>query len=176
VRDRLGQFVLLRSANGKVKILIKDAEGQFLWFDAESGQNKIRLEDSAGNYILLDAEDNSIHVEDVAGDYMNMKDGIIDIYALNDVNITTGASKVHIEAPGGTIEAIAEGGTVDVQANTCTVTAEESVIVNGAEILLSEEGDLSPVARIGDCVEVGSGSSAGEWPIVTGSGKVQAGG
>jgi phage baseplate assembly protein V len=47
------------------------------------------------------------------------------------------------------------------------------VVVESDDISLGSEGGQK-VARIGDLVNVGSGSSAGQWPIASGSDKVSA--
>lgn len=47
------------------------------------------------------------------------------------------------------------------------------VVVTSDDISLGGEGGAK-VARVGDLVNVGSGSSAGQWPIMSGSDKVTA--
>lgn len=54
-----------------------------------------------------------------------------------------------------------------------TVEAEGTVRVKAAKVELGGAGG-KPVARIGDKVDVGSGSSKGLWPIVEGSSVVSA--
>ena len=171
IRDKLGQFVLIRSAEGKTKILIKDAEGQYILFDAESGQRKIRIEDASGNFVLLDAEENSVRLEDVVGDYINLRAGVIDIIAKADVNIKATSSNILVQADGGSVRVVSTGGLVDVDAPGGSVNVDADAI-NLAE----DSGGLAKVARIGDVVTVGSGSSAGDWPITSGSDVVKAGG
>ena len=48
-----------------------------------------------------------------------------------------------------------------------------TVIVESEDVQLGAAGG-DPVARVGDLVHVGSGSSAGMWPIVQGSSRVRA--
>ncbi len=67
---------------------------------------------------------------------------------------------------GGVTMTINQDGTV-------TLDAALKVIVNAPSIELGGEGGKK-VARIGDKVDVGSGSSAGLWPIVEGSDVVSA--
>lgn len=67
---------------------------------------------------------------------------------------------------GGVTITIAEGGVV-------VIDAPGKVVVNSPNVELGGEGG-KPVARIGDKVNVGSGSSAGLWPIVEGSSTVRA--
>ncbi|HBT44297.1 MAG TPA: hypothetical protein DIW51_00635 [Rhodospirillaceae bacterium] len=81
--------------------------------------------------------------------------GDMDIYAPGDV---------HVEAANVTVDA-----TGDI-----TVNAAGKAVVNCEDLHLGTE-DGPPVARVGDLVNVGSGSSAGTWPIVSGSDKVRAG-
>lgn len=70
-----------------------------------------------------------------------------------------------VVAGGGAINMTVEGGGINI---TC-----ETAVVNAAAVELGGAGG-KPVARVGDMVNVGSGSSAGMWPIVEGSGVVRA--
>ncbi|GHA13375.1 hypothetical protein GCM10007989_04970 [Devosia pacifica] len=64
------------------------------------------------------------------------------------------------------------GVTITISADgAVTVDAAGPVTVITPQVNLGGEGG-KPVARIGDKVAVGTGSSAGEWPIVEGSGTV----
>ncbi len=79
------------------------------------------------------------------------------------------------EAPSdrGDAAVFAFGGvTLTVEGELVRVQAPRVVVEAGA-IELGGEGGRA-VARIGDEVEVGSGSSQGRWPIVTGSDCVRA--
>ena len=67
---------------------------------------------------------------------------------------------------GGVKLTIGAGGTL-------VIDAPGKVVVNSPHVELGGEGGKK-VARVGDLVEVGSGSSAGKWPIVTGSDVVKA--
>lgn len=67
---------------------------------------------------------------------------------------------------GGVTITIGKGGDV-------TIDAATNVLVNAPKIELGGEGGKK-VARLGDKVNVGSGSSAGLWPIVEGSDVVSA--
>lgn len=78
-------------------------------------------------------------------------------------------------APSGDGDAavFAFGGvTITVQGDAVTISAPK-VTVQSDDIRLGGDGG-KPVARIGDMVSVGSGSSAGMWPIVEGSAVVTA--
>lgn len=60
------------------------------------------------------------------------------------------------------------GGGVEITASTTVTVNAPETIVNSDTIQLGGEGGPA-VARIGDLVAVGAGSSAGNWPIITGS-------
>jgi hypothetical protein len=72
----------------------------------------------------------------------------------------------NVFAFGGVTITVAEGGAV-------TIDAPGTVVVNSPDVQLGGEGGR-PVARLGDLVEVASGSSAGRWPIVTAATRTKA--
>jgi phage baseplate assembly protein V len=68
--------------------------------------------------------------------------------------------------------------TLDIKGNT-TIKVTGNAEIEAANITLKGNTDLGgsggdPVARVGDKVEITAGSSAGEWPIISGSSKVKA--
>jgi len=65
------------------------------------------------------------------------------------------------------------GVRLKIKDGALVITANVKVVVNAPQVELGGEGG-KPVARIGDKVRVGSGSSAGMWPIVEGSAVVSA--
>ena len=80
----------------------------------------------------------------------------------------------------GIVMDISRPGGVQITAPIVTVNATDSVsvtvpvvTVDSSEVRLG--GQSGPaVARVGDMVSVSAGSSAGSWPIVSGSAKVTA--
>lgn len=74
---------------------------------------------------------------------------------------------------GQTIHLKADGSVAIDAPGAITVTAGGAVTVDAASIAL--QGGGAKVARVGDRVNVGSGSSAGLWPIVEGSDTVECG-
>lgn len=80
-------------------------------------------------------------------------------------------------APSGNLdENVLEFGGVKLTINkdgSVQIDAATAVTVNAPQVNLGGLGG-KPVARIGDKVAVGSGSSAGNWPIVEGSSVVSA--
>jgi phage baseplate assembly protein V len=64
--------------------------------------------------------------------------------------------------------------TYDTTAHKLRIECTAAVEVIAPLLELGDVGGAA-VARVGDLVAVGAGSSAGQWPIVTGSNKVNAG-
>lgn len=65
------------------------------------------------------------------------------------------------------------GVRISIKDGVLHIKANSHVVVEAASVSLGGDGG-KPVARIGDMVNVGSGSSAGMWPIVQGSSVVTA--
>lgn len=79
-------------------------------------------------------------------------------------------------SPNGDMEANVfedAGVRIEIKGGSLVITANSKVVVNAPQVDLGGEGG-KPVARVGDMVNVGSGSSAGLWPIVEGSSVVSA--
>lgn len=70
---------------------------------------------------------------------------------------------------GQTLRMTAAGVTVE-SAVAVTLKAPRVAVI--ADDIRLGDGETRRVARVGDLVEVGHGSSAGRWPIVTGSDRV----
>jgi phage baseplate assembly protein gpV len=79
-------------------------------------------------------------------------------------------------SPNDDVEAnvFADAGVrVSIKDGVLHIKADNHVVVEAASVSLGGEGGKK-VARVGDKVNVGSGSSKGLWPIVEGSTKVTA--
>ncbi len=76
--------------------------------------------------------------------------------------------------PGEAAVYNSNGDYVHLRADGTTyIKTSTKTVVDSPEVHLAGEGGAK-VARIGDLVKVESGSSAGEWPIISGSDKVRA--
>ncbi|SDR07601.1 hypothetical protein [Pseudovibrio sp. Tun.PSC04-5.I4] len=84
--------------------------------------------------------------------------------------IPSGANP-HASAEGGTLRLKGpEGVVVEIAGGKLTVTADKAT-VNASKVELGGTGGKK-VARKGDMVAVGAGSSKGNWPIIEGSSTV----
>ncbi|WP_412557603.1 phage baseplate assembly protein V [Thalassospira sp. MIT1370] len=121
---------------------------------------RFRLKNLApGEVALYDDLGQKVHLK---------RDGIL-IETGQPSGVTVNAPAATVNAPAATVNS----DTVTTNATEVTVNAAKAVI-NSDEIHLGAEGG-QPIARVGDLVDVASGSSAGQWPIVSGSDKVRAG-
>lgn len=70
---------------------------------------------------------------------------------------------------------IPNGGKIVLQVGDARVVVEDATAtIDAANVLLGPEGSRQAVARVGDKVRITAGSSAGEWPIISGSSAVKA--
>jgi hypothetical protein len=187
VTDSSGQFLLFRPEDGNgggPKILLKGAWGQYVFLNGKTGESKIEFKDKSGNIITMDAEDGSIHLENATGDYIDMLDGVMNIFARTDVNINTLDSKILLNCNSGSIELNSEGGEVvlnsltgghvDVNGTNVNVEALGTVQVHGnmvqidAGAAIQIAGGGPAIARVGDSLSCGG-------IITTGSGKASCG-
>ncbi|MBF0248042.1 MAG: phage baseplate assembly protein [Alphaproteobacteria bacterium] len=68
---------------------------------------------------------------------------------------------------------VTTGQSAGVTVNAPVINANvDKVVVNSNDIHLAGEGGAQ-IARVGDLVAVGTGSSAGNWPIISGSDKAR---
>lgn len=187
ITDKSGQFLLFRPEDvtgGGPKILLKGAWGQYILVNGKTGESKIEFKDKSGNIITLDAEDGSVHVENAAGDYIDMTDGIMNIFARTDVNINTLDSNILLNCRSGSIELNSEGGEVvlnsltgghvDVNGTNVNVEALGTVQVHGNMVQIDGDAAIQlagggpAIARVGDSVSCGG-------TIITGSDKASCG-
>lgn len=101
ITDKSGQFLLFRPEDGNgggPKILLKGAWGQYFIINGRDGAARIELKDKSGNIITLQAEEGWMLLKDSVGDSVELKDGIITLTALVDVNINTLGSKCNVDA------------------------------------------------------------------------------
>lgn len=79
-------------------------------------------------------------------------------------------SKVTFDHSSGNLDLNLKGSTTIKVAGNATIESQ-SVLLKGDINLGNSDG--KPIARIGDEIEITSGSSAGKWPIISGSSKVK---
>lgn len=90
---------------------------------------------------------------------------------LTCANVVVNATE-NAQVNAGANVSVTGGDDVEISAGSnVTINAGANAVINGEDLALGGVGGPR-VARVGDLVNVGSGSSAGTWPIVSGSDKV----
>jgi phage baseplate assembly protein V len=107
---------------------------------------------------------------EIKGDFNVKADGKITLDAGVDIALVA-AGKIEAEA-GSLVSLVAAELVKAFAAQTGLSITPENAELSGEFNLGGPEG--APIARVGDMVTVGSGSSAGQWPITSGSSKVRA--
>ena len=117
------------------------------WKEVASGGIKTHIPPTVGEQV------------DVLSESGDLADGVIDMSTPSNEN----------PRPHDGPEAVITKGDVRIEiADDLTTVRSPAVVVYSQSIDLGDIGG-KPVARIGDKVNVGAGSSAGLWPIVEGS-------
>lgn len=99
-----------------------------------------------------------------------LQQGEVILYDDQGQAVHLGRTTINITSPH---HAEINAPTTDVNTGTATVNASTKAVLNAPLVELGGEGGPA-VARVGDNVRVGTGSSAGDWPIIEGSSKVKA--
>lgn len=155
-RKRTGVVDEVDNAKGLARVKLTDKSGKpYLspwvpWKEIAAGGIKSHIPPTKGEQVDLVSE---------SGD---LTDAVIDMSTPSNDN----------RRPHDGPEAVITKGDVRIEIgdNKATITGP-SVTVNSPNVQLGGDGGKR-VARIGDKVQVTSGSSAGLWPIVEGSGSV----
>ena len=106
---------------------------------------------------------------------------VYDDQARDDYDLAAHVRTIEVPAGGQVVVKVGNGvATVEdtrlsLKLGSAELLVEDGQItLNAAAVLLGPDGDRKKVARVGDHVQVSSGSSAGSWPIVEGSDAVKA--
>lgn len=138
------------------------ADGEVcVYTDEDSGENGHRIHLKRGGIVEVKCTTAVV----TAGENATVSaGGNITLEAEGNI-VATASGVATITAPSVSINATSGGAE-------CNITGNAVVNVSGSLELGGSGGQ--GVARIGDVVTVGSGSSAGDWPITSGSSKVKA--
>ena len=167
---RLGTILEANYSQALARVKIGDLETDWLpWVTANSGNNK--------NWNPLEI-DQQVMVLSPGGE---LNQGIIlpSLYK-NDAAETSPNIQSITFQDGSKISFNRSNGNLDLDIKgNATIKVAGTAQIEGANIILKGDVNLgasggNAVARVGDKVRVDSGSSAGEWPIISGSSKVKA--
>ena len=174
---RIGTIFEINVQTAKARVKIGELETDFLpWANSNSGSN------NSWNPPEIDEQ---VIILSPSGD---LSQAVIlpSLYKNNasnsDQNIKSityqDGSKISFNVSSGTLDLDLKGdvaikvvGNANIEGNNINITASSNIILDGNVDLGGSGGQ--GVARIGDKVEITGGSSAGQWPIISGSSKVK---
>lgn len=167
---RLGSIFAIDFEVAKARVKIGNLETDWLpWLTANSGSNK------SWNPPEIDEQ---VVVFSPCGE---LNQGVI-LPSLYRGNAPENSGEIQsvVFADGSKISFNRVSGNLDLDIKgSAVIKVAGSAQIEAATILLKGDTDLggsggNPIARVGDKVKVDAGSSAGEWPIISGSSKVKA--
>lgn len=167
---RLGQIFEIDYEIAKARVKIGDLETDWLpWITANSGSN------NSWNPPEIDEQ---VIILSPGGE---LNQGIIlpSLYRDNAAE-NSGTIKSIIFADGSKASFDSKNGNLDLDIKgNATIKVAGNAQIESPNITLKGNVDLgeaggNAVARVGDKVQIDSGSSAGQWPIISGSSKVKA--
>lgn len=174
---RIGTIFEINVQTAKARVKIGELETDFLpWANANSGSN------NSWNPPEIDEQ---VIILSPSGD---LSQAVIlpSLYKNNasnsDQNIKSityqDGSKISFNVASGTLDLDLKGdvvikvvGNANIEGNNINITGSSNITLDGNVDLGGSGGQ--GVARIGDKVEITGGSSAGQWPIISGSSKVK---
>jgi len=174
---KIGTIFEINVQTAKARVKIGELETDFLpWANANSGSN------NSWNPPEIDEQ---VIVLSPSGD---LSQAVIlpSIYKNNasnsDQNIKSityqDGSKISFNVSSGTLDLDLKGdvaikvvGNSNIEGDNINITASSNITLDGNVDLGGSGGQ--GVARIGDLVDISAGSSAGQWPIISGSSKVK---
>jgi len=174
---RIGTIFEINVQTAKARVKIGELETDFLpWANANSGSN------NSWNPPEIDEQ---VIILSPSGD---LSQAVIlpSIYKNNasnsDQNIKSityqDGSKISFNVSSGTLDLDLKGdvtikvvGNANIEGDNVNIKGSSNITLDGNVDLGGSGGQ--PIARIGDKVEITGGSSAGQWPIISGSSKVK---
>ena len=174
---RIGAIFEINVQTAKARVKIGELETDFLpWANSNSGSN------NSWNPPEIDEQ---VIILSPSGD---LSQAVIlpSLYKNNasdsDQNIKSityqDGSKISFNVSSGTLDLDLKGdvaikvvGNANIEGDNINITGSSNITLDG-NVNLGGSGGQG-VARIGDKVEITGGSSAGQWPIISGSSKVK---
>ena len=175
---RIGSIFEINYQAAKARVRIGKLETDFLpWANANSGSNNSWNPPEIDEQVIILSPSGdlsqavilpSLYKNNASGSEQNIrsityKDG-------SKISFDIGSGVLDLDLKGDIIIKVA--GNANIEGDNINITGSSNIILDGNVDLGGTGGKA--VARIGDKVEVSGGSSAGQWPIVSGSSKVKA--
>jgi phage baseplate assembly protein V len=167
---RIGQIFTIDYNLAKARVRIGGLETDFLpWINSNSGANNSWNPPEIDEQVMILSPSGELN-QGVILPSLYRNNSPQNSSTIKSINFADG-SKVSFDKATGNLDLDIKGSaTIKVAGNA---QIESSNITLKGNVDLGDSGG-QPIARIGDQIEITSGSSAGKWPIVSGSAKVKA--
>ena len=167
---RIGTISEIDFETAKARVKIGDLETNWLpWINSNSGNNNSWNPPEIDEQVIILSPSGELNQAVILPSlYKSNASG--NLPNIQSITYKDG-SKVSFDHNSGNL-------TLDIKGNT-TIKVTGNAEIEAANITLKGNTDLGgsggqPVARVGDKIEITAGSSAGQWPIISGSSKVKA--
>ena len=174
---RIGTIFEINYQTAKARVKIGELETDFLpWANCNSGSNNIWNQPEIDEQVVILSPSGDLSQAIILPSlYKNNASN-------SDQNIKSityqDGSKISFNVSSGTLDLDLKGdviikvvGNANIEGDNINITASSNITLDGNVDLGGSGGQ--PIARIGDKVEITGGSSAGQWPIISGSSKVK---
>ena len=174
---RIGTIFEINYQTAKARVKIGELETDFLpWANSNSGSNNIWNPPEIDEQVVILSPSGDLSQAIILPSlYKNNASN-------SDQNIKSityqDGSKISFNVSSGTLDLDLKGdviikvvGNANIEGDNINITASSNITLDG-NVDLGDTGGQG-VARIGDLVDISAGSSAGQWPIISGSSKVK---
>ena len=174
---RIGTIFEINVQIAKARVKIGELETDFLpWANSNSGSNNIWNPPEIDEQVVILSPSGDLSQAIILPSlYKNNASN-------SDQNIKSityqDGSKISFNVSSGTLDLDLKGdviikvvGNANIEGDNINITASSNITLDGNVDLGGSGGQ--PIARIGDKVEITGGSSAGQWPIISGSSLVK---
>ena len=175
---RIGTIFEIDFEAAKARVKIGDLETDFLpWVNSNSGNNNSWNPPEMDEQVIVLSPSGELNQGVILPSLYknNTSDELANIQSVTYKD----GSKVSFDHDAGSLTLDLQGSlNLDIK-GSATITVAGNAQIEAAKVTLKGDVDLGgsggqPVARVGDKVEITAGSSAGQWSIISGSGKVKA--
>ena len=174
---RIGTIFEINHQTAKARVKIGELETDFLpWANANSGSNNSWNPPEIDEQVIILSPSGDLSQAVILPSIYknNASDSDQDIKSITYQD----GSKISFNVSSGTLDLDLKGditikvlGNANIEGDNINITASSNITLDG-NVDLGGSGRQG-VARIGDKVEITGGSSAGQWPIISGSSKIK---
>jgi phage baseplate assembly protein V len=174
---RIGTIFEINHQTAKARVKIGELETDFLpWANSNSGSNNSWNPPEIDEQVIILSPSGdlsqavilpSLYKNNASNSDQNIKSITYQDGSKISFNVSSGALDLDLKGDV-TIKVV---GNANIEGDNINITGSSNITLDGNVDLGGSGGQ--PIARIGDKVEITGGSSAGQWPIISGSSKVK---